>query len=139
MTTREHLFVYGTLMPGHPAHELLAAYVLEARPAWTAGRLYLLPAGYPGLVDSPEGEAHGQVLILRAPAPWPALDEYEGYDVDDPLRSLYVRKVRPVHGAGDVTEAHCYVMPAESEPGIIAAGAEVLPGGRWAPPAAPSV
>jgi gamma-glutamylcyclotransferase (GGCT)/AIG2-like uncharacterized protein YtfP len=131
MVEREHLFVYGTLMPGNPAHALLAPHVEEARPAWTPGRLYGLPAGYPGLVDRAEGQVHGLLLTLRAPVPWTALDEYEGYDVEDPLRSLYLRRLRPVHAEDERLEAYCYVMPESAEAGIIAAGARVLASGRW--------
>ena len=131
MSSQAHLFVYGTLMPGQAAYALLAPHVLDARPAWTAGRLYLLPAGYPGLVDRPDGRVHGQVLTLSEPAPWGPLDDYEGYDAEDPLRSLYVRRVRVVLVDGSPQPAHCYVIDQEAEGGIIAAGAQVVPGGRW--------
>lgn len=44
------LFVYGTLQRGHTNHAAHLPSATGIREAWTWGRLYHLPEGYPGLV-----------------------------------------------------------------------------------------
>ena len=45
------LFAYGTLMEGRSAHRLVAPWVRGIHLASTEGLLYLMPAGYPALVE----------------------------------------------------------------------------------------
>lgn len=126
------IFVYGTLMPGHVAYELVARWVRAARPATARGRLYHLPAGYPAFVADPEGAAvHGQVLSLAPDMPWGPLDAYEDHDPADPAGSLYRREVLGVDGAGEVTHAWVYFLGLDREADLRAEGAIWLPEGRW--------
>jgi gamma-glutamylcyclotransferase (GGCT)/AIG2-like uncharacterized protein YtfP len=43
------IFVYGTLKQGYCNHERFCKTAVSIKPAWVWGRLYHLPAGYPGL------------------------------------------------------------------------------------------
>ncbi len=43
------IFVYGTLKQGYCNHDRYCKTAFSIEPAWVWGRLYALPAGYPGL------------------------------------------------------------------------------------------
>ncbi len=43
------IFVYGTLKRGYCNHDRYCKTAVSIEPAWVWGRLYALPAGYPGL------------------------------------------------------------------------------------------
>ncbi len=43
------IFVYGTLKQGYCNHDRYCKTAVSIEPAWVWGRLYALPAGYPGL------------------------------------------------------------------------------------------
>ncbi len=43
------IFVYGTLKQGYCNHERYCKTAVSIEPAWVWGRLYHLPAGYPGM------------------------------------------------------------------------------------------
>lgn len=104
------LFVYGTLMPGFPQHDLLAPWVLSVMPAQREGWLFLMPGGYPALVlpDGPmlehglvpPGTVHGVQCELSQDATWEQLDAYEGYQPRHPERSLYLRVRDPTRDEG---------------------------------------
>jgi gamma-glutamylcyclotransferase (GGCT)/AIG2-like uncharacterized protein YtfP len=75
---KPHLFLYGTLMRGEPAHPLLAGRTTFVGAATVAGALVAL-GRFPGLVAG-RGRVHGEVLRLDTPEVLPTLDEYEGYN-----------------------------------------------------------
>lgn len=52
------LFVYGTLKRGERSHERFCSQASCIEPAWTWGRLYALPQGYPMLKAPPERILH---------------------------------------------------------------------------------
>jgi gamma-glutamylcyclotransferase (GGCT)/AIG2-like uncharacterized protein YtfP len=54
------IFVYGTLKQGYCNHKRFCKNAISIEPAWVWGRLYHLPAGYPG-IEVPEASilAHG--------------------------------------------------------------------------------
>src|SRR5688572_16495024 len=68
------LFVYGTLMEGEAEHARVHK-VGAARAARITGRLFALPAGYPGAIAG-EGSIEGQLFDVAGG--WEELDEYEG-------------------------------------------------------------
>lgn len=72
------LFVYGTLLTGQSAGGMLGG--MARRPAVMAGRLWLLPAGYPVLVDDdPEPlPIHGELVALSSQGVLLVVDLYEG-------------------------------------------------------------
>lgn len=78
----DRVFVYGTLMPGRRAWELIAPHVVgDPAPAWLPGRVHDTGRGYPALRRGGPGRALGMVLRLAdPPASLPVLDAYEGSD-----------------------------------------------------------
>jgi gamma-glutamylcyclotransferase (GGCT)/AIG2-like uncharacterized protein YtfP len=73
-----HLFVYGTLMRGQPAHRLLAGRATFVAEGSVIGTLLAL-GRFPGLVAG-RGRVRGEVWRLDTPEVLPTLDEYEGYN-----------------------------------------------------------
>ena len=72
------LFVYGTLLDGQSAGGMLGG--MARRPAVLTGRLWVLPAGYPVLVDDdPEPlTIRGELVELASPGVLMVVDLYEG-------------------------------------------------------------
>jgi gamma-glutamylcyclotransferase (GGCT)/AIG2-like uncharacterized protein YtfP len=104
----EHLFVYGSLKPGHENAHLLEAI----GGAWQAASVVgnLLPTGwgagigYPALaLDARGGEVHGFVFTSRRLAEhWNELDEFEGAEYERVMTTVTLDDGRPV-------EAYVYV------------------------------
>jgi gamma-glutamylaminecyclotransferase len=116
MMQRVLLFVYGTLMRGESAHELLgpsARFVAEAN---TEPRFTLVDMGeYPALRDGGTSAVRGELYEIDAML-LPALDRYE--DVPE----MYERRLIAVQGR----EALTYVLRAE-----LGAGLGVIASGSW--------
>lgn len=94
MKQRTYLFVYGTLMNGMEASDLLSA-----KGAQLVGRARiegkLLDLGeFPGAVHSsnPRDAVVGEVYELPEQTVLRQLDSYEEYSPGDPRRSLFVRE-----------------------------------------------
>jgi gamma-glutamylcyclotransferase (GGCT)/AIG2-like uncharacterized protein YtfP len=130
--TRRALFVYGTLKAGASNHVRVASSqrIVEAR---VRGRLYDSGKGWPVLIFGGETFVHGQVLFFDDLTPLlPALDEYEGFDPQQPERSLFVRTLRPVTlDGGEDIDAWVYEMPPAREEELVRRGAVLLSSGRW--------
>ncbi|MFJ9028743.1 gamma-glutamylcyclotransferase family protein [Streptomyces sp. NPDC102274] len=102
-------FVYGTLRPGGPHHDLcLRGRLAEEEPARLAGALLYDGPGYPYAIEAAGTAAPGAVasgtvvgeLVAAKPGEYDelltALDELEGYEAPDDPRNLYVRVARDV-------------------------------------------
>ncbi len=128
------VFVYGTLRRGQRAHGLVAG-AIRVEPAWIPGQLWLLPEGYPALLDGP-GRVRGELCVFDPlePSTLAALDAYEACLPGDPARSLYLRERREVHPAsGDAALAWVYVAPPGRRAALVACGARPLSAGVWPP------
>jgi nicotinate-nucleotide--dimethylbenzimidazole phosphoribosyltransferase len=113
------LFVYGSLRSAHPAHAQVSRYVAGVAPASTAGRLVVLPCGYPGLLDDATARVTGELLQLRdVAAALDALDRYEGDEYRRVLRTVALAD-------GSERQAWCYVAANAAD------GGEPIPGGDW--------
>jgi gamma-glutamylcyclotransferase (GGCT)/AIG2-like uncharacterized protein YtfP len=109
------VFFYGTLMAGFDRrrraeidHQL--TYVGRG-----AIRAALFDLGlYPAAIPAPDGHVWGEVYEMKDPAPVLAvLDEIEGYRVDHPDQSLYVRQeTEVVLPDGGVAPASVYFYNA---------------------------
>ncbi len=127
------LFVYGTLLSGNRARTAYGhLFAGTARRAWTNGRLFHLPEGYPMLLLEPaEVPVQGEVVVLADPrAALPALDDYEGYDPATPEASLYVRQVVEVFTDDGAVEAWVYACPAFLRDDVVARGL-LVEDGDW--------
>ena len=111
---KEHLFLYGTLLPSAAPKEI-AGIVKRFRRLGTAqvrGKLYDF-GDFPGAVlnDNSRTVVHGELVelppdenVLRA------LDEYEEFDRLNPRKSLFVRKKTIIRLAdGSTCEGWIYV------------------------------
>jgi gamma-glutamylcyclotransferase (GGCT)/AIG2-like uncharacterized protein YtfP len=80
-----HLFVYGTLMPGHARWRLLQPYAVAWEPATAPGRLWDTGRGYPAVRFEPDGGPVPGFRVQIAPeltaAAVSAMDRVEGEGV----------------------------------------------------------
>ena len=108
-------FFYGTLMSGFERRQRLGldAELAYRGRGWIHASLYDLGL-YPAAVPDEDSRVWGEVFELKdPPAVLAALDEIEGYSVDDPDTSLYVRRHVPVHLEDDtIAEAWVYFYNA---------------------------
>ncbi len=88
----DRLFVYGTMRQGQTARSLLANNIVRSVPAWTSGRIYAFPMGYPGFSDAElagESRILGEVVWLSdLAATFGLLDAYEGEDFARVLKEV---------------------------------------------------
>lgn len=116
----DYLFAYGTLQPDHAASEVSAA-VARLRPVgkgYVHGLLYDL-GEYPGAIlsSATRRRIHGTVFRLAStPNALGQLDEYEGFDPNDPAASLFVRKLYPVMTPSG-RSIRCWIYEYNREPG----------------------
>ncbi len=79
------MFVYGTLMPGHPRWPALAPYATSWEPATARGYLWDTGRGYPAIRFDDHGDPVPGVLVAlavqRATAALATLDRIEGEGV----------------------------------------------------------
>ena len=141
MTPADGLFIYGTLREGGPSHAWLLRTNPEGlTPAWVAGRLFHLPAGYPALVPTAEPGA-------PPPGPGWVRGAFVGYEDEadlesaladlDPLEGveegLFTREVRPaLLEGGHRYQAWVYVFHVERLPRLEREATEIG-NGDWTP------
>ena len=127
----KHILVYGTLLKGAANHARFCGDALTIEPASTRGRLYHLPAGFPAMIEAPDGTVYGEAMTFPdLEATLAGIDFLEGYRPDRPEHSLYLRRVQPVTllRSGQTIPAYCYLWGGELPPGTVA-----VPSGRWRP------
>ena len=110
--SKSTLFVYGSLMKGMVHHNKLAAMVKEIKPASCEGALYRLPVGYPEMVEG-EGQVRGELITLNNFKDIiKIIDEFEGYSLTTPDKSLHLRVEKPVlvDGAKKPVTSFVYVL-----------------------------
>ncbi len=94
--SKSTLFVYGSMMKGMVHHNKVAAMVKEVKPGTCEGTLYRLPVGYPAMVEGP-GVVKGELLTLNNFKDLiKILDEFEGFSLTTPEKSLYMRVEKPI-------------------------------------------
>ncbi|MFE3264724.1 gamma-glutamylcyclotransferase family protein [Streptomyces sp. NPDC059215] len=127
-------FVYGTLRPGGPNHDLfLRGRAGAEEPASMRGIVLYDGPGYPYAVEEPTGLVHGE-LVTALPGTYgdvlDALDRLEEYVPGDP-RNLYERVAREVTRA-DGTAARAWVyLAAPAVTARLRAHGRLVPGGDW--------
>jgi gamma-glutamylcyclotransferase (GGCT)/AIG2-like uncharacterized protein YtfP len=86
----DRLFVYGTMRQGQTARSLLANSITRCIPAYTSGKIYAFPMGYPGYT---EGDGTGKVIgeivwLSELAATFGLIDAYEGEDFARVLKQV---------------------------------------------------
>jgi len=115
----EYLFAYGTLQPGFAPEEVAEA-AAKLRPVgqgFVYGELYELH-GYPGAVPDPRSKNRIRGTVLELPEDTGVLsqlDEFEGYDPEDPETSEFVRVQHAVELSGGGT-LECWIYRYNREP-----------------------
>ncbi|MDN0194371.1 gamma-glutamylcyclotransferase family protein [Streptomyces sp. S.PNR 29] len=129
-------FVYGTLRPGEPNHDLfLRGRTCSEEPGRLSGAALYDGPGYPYVVEEPgAGVVYGEVVTAR-PEEYgellTALDRLEEYVPGDP-RNLYERVEREVTCVADggVVRAWVYVA-APAVAARLRARGKRIEGGDW--------
>ncbi|MCL7426881.1 gamma-glutamylcyclotransferase [Streptomyces sp. YS415] len=127
-------FVYGTLRPGGPNHDLfLRGRTLTEEPAALGGAWLYDGPGYPYVVEAPGGRVHGELITPR-PDAYPdllrALDRLEDYTPGG-SRNLYERVEREVTTGSRPVRAWVYVA-APAVAARLRAHGRLIAGGDWA-------
>ncbi|MFG3404715.1 gamma-glutamylcyclotransferase family protein [Streptomyces sp. NPDC048142] len=133
-------FVYGTLLPGEPNHDLfLRGRTAGERPAVLPRALLYDGPGYPYAIDG-HGRVHG-TLLVAAPGVYGELlgllDHLEEFLGPGHPRNLYERVVREVElpatgapGAAESVRTWVY-LAATAVTRSLRTGGALIPGGRW--------
>ncbi|MGI5198229.1 gamma-glutamylcyclotransferase family protein [Streptomyces sp. CA-288835] len=132
--SRPPIFVYGTLRPGEPNHDLfLLGHTVSEVPGRLAGAVLYEGPGYPYAVEEPGGMVSGE-LITPAPERYDqlllTLDRLEDYAPGDPA-NLYERVARNViREDGTSVDAWVYVAAPTVATRLRARG-KLIEGGDW--------
>ena len=117
------VFFYGTLMAGFDRRR--RARIDDKLAYFGRGSIHatLFDLGlYPAAVPSPEGQVWGELYRMSDTAVvLAALDDIEGYSLDDPDRSLYIRdevEVTLTDGATERAWVYFYNAPLGQAPRI---------------------
>ncbi|WP_282687013.1 MULTISPECIES: gamma-glutamylcyclotransferase family protein [unclassified Streptomyces] len=129
-------FVYGTLLPGEPNHDLfLRGRTTGERPAVLPRALLYEGPGYPYAIEG-HSRVHG-TLLVAAPGIYGELlgllDHLEEFLGPGHPRNLYERVVREVEPAGpDGGSVRAWVyLAATAVTRSLRTGGVLIPGGRW--------
>jgi gamma-glutamylcyclotransferase (GGCT)/AIG2-like uncharacterized protein YtfP len=128
--TTDLLFVYGSFSEGMVHFEKIANYILETFPAQVRGTIYQLEVGYPVLVDNGAHPVFGSVVKLKdADLLFKILDEFHGYSLSDPSKSLYLRsEMRAIKVSNqEEIKVFCYAL----NPMKLPRGATKIQDGNW--------
>lgn len=120
--TELSLFVYGSLSEGRVHFSKISSFVVSKASAAVKAEVYRLPSGYPALVAPLQGQpadfVSGELVRLKAPdLVFRLLDEYHGYNLLVPEKSLYKREDTDVQLlSGEVLRAVAYFMQRSKLP-----------------------
>ncbi len=93
----DRLFVYGTMRTGQTARSLVANSITRTAQAFTTGKIYAFPMGYPGFNDDTTGKVVGELLWLNdLAATFGLLDAYEGEDFARIIKQVTLETGEPV-------------------------------------------
>lgn len=132
--SRLPFFVYGTLLPGEPNHDLfLLGRTVSEVPGRLPGAVLYEGPGYPYVVEEPGGVICGE-LITPAPGQYDqlllGLDRLEDYAPGDPA-NLYERVARDVIRE-DGTSVCAWVYVAAPAVAVrLRARGKLIEGGDW--------
>ncbi|MFE7138495.1 gamma-glutamylcyclotransferase family protein [Streptomyces sp. NPDC057644] len=142
VTAELPFFVYGTLLPGEPNHDLfLRGRTAGERPAVLPRALLYDGPGYPYAIEG-HGRVHG-TLLVAAPGVYGELlgllDHLEEFLGPGHPRNLYERVVREVElpGPGEGSVRAWVYLAATAVTRSLRTGGVLIPEGRWVTGRAP--
>ena len=122
--TINHLFVYGTLMPGQSRYSQLEPYVRSQQQASVRGKLHHL-GGYPGMKFG-DGLVHGQLMEReKVEACLERMDSIEGFLGFGRKDSLFNRTIVQVQTEQGIVWAWTYVYAGD------VVDDSIIEHGRW--------
>ncbi|MDF5723411.1 MAG: gamma-glutamylcyclotransferase [Rhizonema sp. PD37] len=125
------VFVYGTLKPGEANYQrYCAGKVIYSKKAFTLGKLFALPMGYPAMIPG-DSEVHGYLLSFTDKTVLSALDELEDYQpAKAASENLYNRQCVEIYDlqSGSLGLGWVYLMTSEA---VYQLGGVLLPDGWW--------
>ncbi|MFI9340249.1 gamma-glutamylcyclotransferase family protein [Streptomyces sp. NPDC052773] len=129
-------FVYGTLRPGEPNHDLfLRGRTRAEEPARLAGAVLYDGPGYPYAVEEPGGAVSGELVTAHDEAYdelLAVLDRLEECTAPGDPRNLYERVVREVVRTADGTAVRAWVyLAAPPVAARLRASGKLIEGGDW--------
>lgn len=132
--SRLAFFVYGTLRPGEPNHDLfLLGRTVSEVPGRLKGAVLYEGPGYPYVVEEPGGMVSGE-LITPVPERYDqlllALDRLEDYAPGDP-HNLYKRVARDVLREDGTSVGAWVYVAAPAVAARLRARGKLIEGGDW--------
>lgn len=127
--TTTRFFVYGSLSEGMVHFSKIQNFIVSSQPAVLRATAYRLKVGFPVLVNSGTDLIAGQFVELKSSEILLSLlDEFFGFNPQNPLKSLCFREERDITLAGECTEkAWVYFLNPQKLPPTAA----LIPGGDW--------
>jgi gamma-glutamylcyclotransferase (GGCT)/AIG2-like uncharacterized protein YtfP len=127
--TTTRFFVYGSLCEGMVHFSKIQSFIESSVPAQIRATAYRLKVGFPVLVNIGADIVPGHLLEIKSSDLLIGLlDEFFGFSVLDPAKSLYLREesIVAVDGGG-LEKAWVYFL----NPAKLPVGATVIQGGDW--------
>jgi len=124
-----HLFVIGSFGAGMVHRAKIQNYISCSMSARAQAKCYMLPVGYPVLVEA-EGQdlVTGELVTLNAPRLFfHLLDEFQGVSANFPEKGLHLKRQLTVQTDQGPTVVTCYFM----NPTKLPREAILVPDGDW--------
>lgn len=127
--TTTRFFVFGSMSEGMVHFSKIQNFVVSSAPAQIRGTAYRLKVGFPVLVNSGADLVQGHLVELKSSDLLIGLlDEFFGYNPQDPAKSLYHRQETLVSlDEGGLEKAWVYFL----NPAKLPLNAMLIHGGDW--------
>ncbi len=123
------VFVYGSMAEGMVHFKKIQSAVLKIDKASVVGSAYQLACGYPVILSEGTDHLPGQVVELKSPDFLiPLLDEFYGFSVFDPSKSLHFRQeIKVKTDSGEEVTCWTYFLNPKKLP----TNAKSIPSAVW--------
>jgi len=129
ISAEESFFVYGSMTEGLVHFQKIQEFVLTSEPAVVRGTAYALKVGFPVVLEAGEDAIPGTRVVLKTSQLLVnLLDQFHGYLVDQPEKSLHWRKKINVKLAGGES-ADCWIYVLN--PKYLPKTAQRIENGDW--------
>ncbi len=129
VNVQERLFVCGSFCKGMVHFSKIESFVSSIESAATKGSVYRLEVGFPVFMNSGDTPIQGQIFSLHSTEiTMGFLDEFHGYSIKNPEKSLHFRTVCPVvDSSGQTLEVLVYSL----NPAKLPKSARLISDGNW--------